>query len=172
MIDNQGVTWTAFAILAMFSSINRGTMPKFWFTNKCYKRCFDQISFREPRQKTCEWKCLNRRKRTSLKKKEIDMVCFKATLWCVTSKPPQHVLITIIWQEGKALCQTKRYLTYRKVTSCDIFGVTTQRTLATMGSDESVFWANAKSAFEWQGDSSWVSSSCYVPSALCLSTWC
>ena len=52
------------------------------------------------------------------------------------------------------------------------FGVTTQRTLATMGSDESVFWANAKSAFEWQGDSSWVSSSCYVPSALCLSTWC
>ena len=72
------------------------------------------------------------------------MVCFKATLWCVTSKPSQHILITIIWQEGKALCQTKRYLTYRKVTSCDIFGVTTKRTLATMGSDESFFSGKCK----------------------------
>ena len=53
---------------------------------------------------------------------KINMVCFKATLWCVTSKPSQHILITIIWQEGKRLCQTKRCLTCRKVTSCDILG--------------------------------------------------
>ena len=33
----------------------------------------------------------------------------------------QHVLITIIWQEGKRLAKQKRYLTCRKVTSCLIF---------------------------------------------------
>ena len=39
----------------LFTSNTRGTMQKNWFTNKCYTRCF-----REPRQKTCEWKCLKR----------------------------------------------------------------------------------------------------------------
>ena len=44
----------------LFTSTTKGTMPKLWFTYKSYKRCFDQISIREPRQKTCEWKYLNR----------------------------------------------------------------------------------------------------------------
>ena len=44
----------------LFTSTTKGTMPKLWLKNKCYIRCCDQISIREPRQKTCEWKCLNR----------------------------------------------------------------------------------------------------------------
>ena len=44
----------------LFTSTTRGTMPKLWYTKKCYKRYFDQISFRESRQKPWEWKCLNR----------------------------------------------------------------------------------------------------------------
>ena len=44
----------------LFTSTTRGTMPKLWCTKKCYKRYFDQISFRESRQKPWEWKCLNR----------------------------------------------------------------------------------------------------------------
>ena len=51
-------------------------------------------------------------------------------------------------KRGKDLPNKKGISHVGKLHHVLFFGVTTQRILATMGSDESVFWANAKIAFE------------------------